>query len=209
MTKYAVGLGLALALSLAVAAVAEDKEKKEKKEDKELVAARKDTVDLAELYGKDPKDFKKEDVVKKVSAIRKAHELDLLMKAYKPKESGGIGFGGAAGKANGIENKITALQRYKDGKGPSVAELKKDEADLVKMGLLNLAMAEIVKPYFKMKMKGKDKADWEKYADNQKAAAEEFIKAVKKHDGPAVAKAAKNLLGSCTDCHSAFRTTSD
>jgi len=203
MTKYAVGLAMALALTLAATAVSQS-QKEKKKEDPDLVAARGSTLDLVKII--EDEKAKKDDVSTKVAAIRKAHELDHLMKIYKPKESGGIGYAGKEGKENGLENKLQSLTR---GRGPSAATLKKEEADLLKLARVNLAMAEVVKPYFNKPMKGKGKKDWEKYADDQKAGAEDLIKAIKAHDQAAVKKAAEKLIGSCTDCHGPFRSSAD
>ena len=104
---------------------------------------------------------------------------------------------------SGVEAKIIALQRTE--RGPSAAVLKKEAADIIKLAEVNMAMAEIAKPYFTKAAEGKGKKDWDKWLDEQKKASEDLIKAVKASDSKAVAKAAKELLASCTDCHSVFR----
>jgi hypothetical protein len=201
MTKYVLGLALGLALTLSFAVIGTAEEKKDKKVDLDVLKARNATLDLVKAL----EDKKGDKVVEgKVATIKKdGHELDALMKIYKPLESGGIGFAGKEGKENGIEATIIRLQRTE--RGPSVATLKKEGKDIIKLAYINIAMAEIAKPYFNKPSEGKGKKDWDKWLDDQKAAAQDLIKAVEKEDSKAVAKAARALLAACTDCHSPFR----
>jgi len=198
MTKYVLGLaaGLALALTLATDGVARDKE-----DDKETLEARKEVLDTLKLVEGDKDD--KELVAKAESIKKKDVELNYLMKVYKHKEKGGLGFGDKPEPKSGMEQKIIDLQ--KSARGPSPATLKKEKKDLIRLALLNIAMSEIARPHFQKPMDGKTKKDWDKWLDEQKAAAKELLEAVKKEDGKAVAKAAKDMMNSCTECHAVFR----
>jgi hypothetical protein len=202
MTRYAIGLAFALAVTLAFAAVGTaQKEEKDKKDKvaKEVLDARKDILDLTKTI----ESGKKDAVANKVAAIRKGHDLDSLMKIYQIHEKGGLGYGEKPDAKSGVEAKIIALQR--NPRGPSPAVLKKESADLLKLAYVNIAMAEIAKPFFNKPMEGKGKKEWDGWLDDQKKASEDLVKAVKAEDSKAVAKAAKALLDSCTDCHAVFR----
>jgi len=195
MMKYLFGLSVGVALTLAFAAVgvARDKE-----DDEDTLNARKEVLDVVKAVedGKGDKEL-----AAKAEAIKKKDiELNYLMKVYKLKEKGGIGFGEKPTSTSGMEAKIIALQ-----KPLAKATIKKESKDLIKLAHLNIAMSEIARPHFQKPMDGKTRKDWDKWLDEQKAAAKELIEAVKKEDGKAVAKAAKDLLATCTECHAAFR----
>jgi len=68
-----------------------------------------------------------------------------------------------------------------------------------------MAMAEITKPHFTKPMEGKNKKAWDRWLDDQKRASTDLIDAVQKQNGPAAAKAASQVLASCTECHKVFR----
>jgi len=198
MKKYLFSLsaGVALALAFTAVGVARDDE-----DDKDTIAARKDVLDVLKAVesGKGDKDLEN-----LAAGIKKKDvELNNLMKVYKNKDKGGLGYGVKPDAKSGIESKIIELQR--NARGPAVATLKKEKNDLIKLAQLNIAMSEIARPHFQKPMEGKGKKDWDKWLDDQKAASKELIEAVKKEDGKGVAKAAKELLNSCTECHSIFR----
>lgn len=195
MTKHATGLavGAALVLALSAAGVAHDDEH----EDKETLEARKEVLDVLKAV-EDGKDDKV--LAAKAEAIRKKGvELSALMKAYKRKEKGGIGYGKKPDDKSGIEAKIIELAR--GNKGPSAETLRKEKKDLIKLAQLNLAMAEIARPHFRRPYKTVTREVWNRAIDDQKQAAKDLIEAVKKEDGKAVARAAKELLNSCYECH--------
>jgi hypothetical protein len=196
MTKYVIGLAVGVALTLALAAVgiARDKEEDAK--------AQKEVLEVTDAVekGKSDKDLA---AMAKDIKDKKNMELDALMKVYKNKNKGGVGFGAKPADDSGIEKRIQELQRTE--RGPAVAVLKKEGKDIIKMAYLNIAMAEIAKPHFNKPMEGKTKKDWDKWLDDQKKAAKDLIEAVKKEDSKAVAKAAKELQNACTECHSVFR----
>jgi len=66
---------------------------------------------------------------------------------------------------------------------------------------VNVAMAEIVRPYFIRSFTGPSKDDWGTRLDDQKKAARDLIAAVKKEDGRAVAEAARDIHNACQGCH--------
>jgi len=200
MTKQVIGLAVGAAMVLAFAAIGVARDK-DKEEDKDVVEARKDVLDVLKAVedGKGDKDL-----ADKADAIKKKDvELNNLMRVFKLKEKGGLGFGEKPDDKSGMEAKIIELSRTE--RGPAKEKLKKESKDLIKLAQLNIAMAEIGKPHFPGNKGGKTKKDWEKWFDDQKQAAKELIEAVKKEDGKAVAKAAKDLLSTCTDCHADFR----
>ena len=208
MTKHVIGLaiGTALVLALSAVGVAADKGKDKDEVDQDTLDARKDVLDVL----KDVEGGKEDKVIvaKGVAIQKKGTDLNNLMKVYKLKEKGGLGFGDKPDDKSGLEAKIIALQRTE--RGPSTATLKKEAKGIVKLAHVNIAMAEIGRPHYDAykatgKANGKTQKDWDRWFDDQKKAAKELIEAVKKEDGKAVAKASKDLLATCTECHAAFR----
>lgn len=195
MNKYLLGLAAGVALTLALAAVGTARDKEE---DAKAQKAVLDTTKSAE-DGKSDKEL-----AAKAAEIKKAgYELDSLMKVYKIKKSGGVGFGDSPAPASGIEAKLQEMQRAK--RGVAAAKLKSESKDLIKLAYLNIAMAEIAKPHFTKPAEGKTKKDWDKWLDDQKEGAKELIEAVKKGDGKAANKAADKMMNACTECHNVFR----
>lgn len=208
MKKHLIGLAVGLALTLACAAVgtARDKDKDKKKaDDKDIVAARKDVLEMLDLVkGNKPA----KDVEAKALAIKKKDvSINDLMMVYALKENGGLGFGAKPEDKSGLEAKLIALQR--GNRGPAPATIKKEKDDLIKLAHLNIAMAEIAKPHFPgdKKVEGKQytKKDWEKWLTEQKAASKELLDAIDKNDGMAMNKAAKKVFEACTECHSVYK----
>jgi hypothetical protein len=197
MTKYVIGLAVGVALTLALSAVGVARDK-DKAEDEDTLGARKDVLDVLKDVeaGKGDKDL----AAKAESIKKKDVELNYLMKVYKTKEKGGIGYGDKPKAESGLEAKIIAMQ-----KDFSKDMLKKEKDDLIKLARVNIAMSEIAKPHFPKAMDGKTKKDWDRWLDEQKAAAKELIEAVKKEDVTGASKAVKEMLNSCTECHAVFR----
>jgi len=194
MTRHAIAsvFGVAVTLVLTAGGGARDE-----REDKETVEARKEVLAVVKMVedGKSDKE-----IADRAAAFRKKDvDLNYLMKVYKLKERGGLGYGENPEPRSGLEAMIIALGR---GKGPSAGTLKKERKALIKLAQVNVAMAEIARPHHPGKKFGKDQKEWDKWLDDQKQAARDLIDAVKKEDGPAVARAAKELLAACTDCHS-------
>jgi Cytochrome C' len=142
-------------------------------------------------------------ITRPAAALKSRHEklAPLMQAAYRPREKKGIGIG-TKSPGDAIESKIIDLGK----RPPTAAVLKNESTALIKMGYINMAMAEIVRGYAPAKPRGtKGKKDWEQHAGSMKKASEALIKAVKDSDGVAIKKAAGELLKSCGDCHSDFR----
>jgi hypothetical protein len=160
----------------------------------EVSDARKEIVDLA----RDVEGGK--DIAAKAAALPKKYDdLETAMTIYKPRSRGGLGFGPKA--SYGLELKIRDLNR----EALSQATLQKESAELIRMGYINLAMADIVKHYPVRTKGGKGKKEWEQHLDDQKKAARELIAAVKARDPKALKKAADNLDSACVRCHNDFK----
>jgi hypothetical protein len=197
MMKWVMGTAAGVAVLLARSAVSNARHRAE--DDEDTVAARKAVLDVVEAVeaGKGDKDL-----AAKAEAIKKKDvELNNLMKVYKLKGKGGLGYGAKPDATSGIEKKLLDLSQ----KAPAKGALKKEAKDLIKLAHLNIAMAEIAKPHFQKAMEGKGKKDWDAWLKDQKTAAKELIEAVKKEDADGVSKAAKNMVNSCNECHAVFR----
>jgi cytochrome c556 len=139
---------------------------------------------------------KKGDVKAQLQAIRKKHELKNLMWVYKPAKKGGIGMGK---DGSSIETELAKLGGPKTRlTNPKVKAMR---ADLIKIGEISRAIAEITEMY----PPKKKAAQWKQYTKDMRKGAEELIQAAKSGDKDRVKKAANNLSSSCTDCHADFR----
>ncbi len=160
-----------------------------------MPAVGEDVLDLAKAIegGKDVKG--------KVAAIRKKFDdLEGVMRAYKPRAKGGLGYGSAA--TEGIDKKLSDLV-----KEPLTAgRLAKEKADLLKLGYQNLALGKLAHAYTPPKpVRGKAPRLWTGYADAMEKATKDLIDAVKKGDAPGLKKAAGSISKACNDCHTDFR----
>ena len=185
---------LTIAAFLAVALVAANKATAY--DEKETAAAIKDVVALA----KDAEEGKVDEA--KAKAIKKKFEdLNTVMHIYKPREKGGLGVGPKA-KGDGIEIKLNNLGK----RALSAMQATKEKDDLIMVGKVNVAMAEVTKLYAPTKPKGgKGAKEWNGFSDEMKKASLELIAAAKKGEPDAIKKAANNLNNSCNSCHSDFR----
>jgi hypothetical protein len=134
---------------------------------------------------------------------KKFEELNSLMiPIYKPPAKRGIGTGK---KDEGIETKIINLGRTR----LAPMTLQKEKALLVKIGYINIAMAEIAKQYAPSKPKaGKGAREWNQYAEDMKKASLEMIEAANKGNPAELKKAAADVNAACNGCHSDFRDAS-
>jgi hypothetical protein len=141
----------------------------------------------------------KGDAKAQAQAIKKKfEELKPVMWVYKPRNKGGIGMKDGASIETEINRLTSAKIRLDKNK---VAKMRDD---LIKAGELSRAMAEVTDLYAKQYGK-KDEGEWKKYTQDMRKGAEELIEAAKSGDPVRVKKAASNLAGSCTDCHTKFR----
>jgi hypothetical protein len=181
--------GLVAALLLAGSvALSQDKDKSEK--------APGSLLDLAKLSEEG------QDVTRPAAALKgKYKELKGVMANYKSRARKGIGTGPASPE-DGIETKIIALGKQ----APTTATLKKEKADLIRVGHVNVAVSEMARHYKPKKAReGKTRKDWLKHCDDLKQGAEDLIKAVKANDPKAVQRGAAALQSACNRCHEDFR----
>lgn len=167
-------------------------------EKKERLEAQKAVLKLAESMKSN-----KGDVKAQVAAIKKKfEELQPLMWVYKKRDKDGIGMG--PGGSLDIELTIGKLGNPRSKSKLTPAKLVKLKADLIKVGEISKAVAEISDQYAEY-YANKDAPKWKDYTKEMKKAGEELIQAVKSGEVPKVKKAANNLSASCTNCHSDFR----
>jgi soluble cytochrome b562 len=168
-------------------------------DDKEIKKAQQDVLDLAKKIaeGQDKNAGQQAGAIKK-----KYEELNTVMHIYKPSPKGGIGTGLEPKAGDGIELKIISLGK----RALQPATMAKEKELLVKMGYINVAMAEITTHYAPAKPKGgKGAKEWKQYSDDMKKASLDLIKAAKAGKPADVKTAANNLNNACNNCHSDFR----
>jgi len=139
----------------------------------------------------------KGDIKGQAEAIhKKFSELKHVMWVYKPRSKGGIGMGK---DGTSIETELNRLYGIKTRLTPKkIADMK---SDILKAGELSRAVAEVTDLYVPKKMADK----WKAYTKDMRNGADELIAAAKSGDPMKVKKAAANLGGSCTNCHTDFR----
>jgi hypothetical protein len=185
------GFLLALAIGLLTAATgqtADDDERAAMKEAQEMVVKLLDNLDKGGAF----KD-QAEAIHKKFPDNLKA----VMSSAFKPRDKGGMGVGPKGTKGKGIELEIISLGK----KARSPAELVKQKDDVVLIGNVSKALADIADLY--PQTKNMDK--WKQYNQEMRAAAGELIEAARRGDPKAVKDAANNLNASCNSCHADFR----
>jgi hypothetical protein len=131
----------------------------------------------------------------------KYDELQPIMEAaFKPRARGGIGFGPKS-TTDGIEQKIHNL-----GKGElRPAQLKDEQAELVRLGNINLAMVDVVLARKAPNKPGKSQREWNMHSEDMRKSAQDLIAAAKAGDPAKLKAAAANLNSACNGCHSDFR----
>jgi hypothetical protein len=156
----------------------------------EVKAARKDVVALTEKLVCGKAITRAE-----VAAFRKKHELFDVLMIYKPPAKDGLGTGKPG---EGIEARIINLGRTQ----LTPLALKKDKGLLVRIGHINVAMAEITREYPPVRTNGVLTArEWKQRADELKKASLELIDAARKVDPARVKKAARDMHDACNGCH--------
>jgi hypothetical protein len=158
-------------------------------DEKQIEQARQDILGLA-------KDLEGGKVAPaKAQAIRIKHEeLNHIMTGYKPRAKEGIGVG-PPGPGDGIELKLHNLGKRALPK----AQLQKEKADLIKVGHINAAIAEVTAAYTPRR----NAADWARFSADMKMASLGLVAAAKQGDPAAVRAAAARVNKSCNDCHAA------
>jgi cytochrome c556 len=200
------------ALAVAVVGVAvsgaADKDKDKDKEVKIIVPK-----DIAESVNKMADTVGKGDKVDKDAAdFFKKHEdqLKKTMWVFKPREKDGMG-GFGVGKEpgtytpDGIEGIIITYSNPRR-KPMSKDDLKKAEADFIRLAEISQAMAELTYQYVpKKNAPGKPIKLWTTLTDQMKEGAADLRKAVKDNDPDKTKAAFGKLYSSCTECHAKFR----
>jgi hypothetical protein len=117
------------------------------------------------------------------------------MALLKPERKGGIGIGP---KGDGIEKTIIELGKGTPPKLP-MNEIKK-------AGYIILALGQVTHAATPKPALGKKSVkDWERWSKEMQDASRDLIEAADKQDLKKIAKIAKNLDGTCTECHQVFR----
>jgi hypothetical protein len=105
-------------------------------------------------------------------------------------------------KPDNIEMKIRELAK----KPLTKAQMEKEVDALKEMASRTAAVASIALASAPKKdMPDKSIKDWKKYSEDMIKMSQEFAKAVETKKPDAIKKAASNLNGTCSDCHSKFR----
>lgn len=163
-------------------------------ERREIKEAQEALVKLADVLKKKPTAARKQ-----AAALARNAELEHFHHAFKLRARGGIGVGPKPGaiKPDGIEAKIIALRK----RVLTAAQLKKEQAALVRMGEITRAVAEVT-PFYAPK--GKAAKLWKDAAQAMKLAAEDLSDAARAGDRRKIKKAAENLGASCVQCHATW-----
>src|SRR5262249_19691836 len=154
---------------------------------------RKDLLDLV-------KDLEaKKDVSGRTAELANTNEVGHLMRAFKPKNQGGIGVGK---DGIGIERKLAQLSI----RLLSDRALKQGKADIVMVARLSEAVAVVVSHFARGRpMTGRKANAWKHYAEDVKKAARALDDAASKADAAKVKSAALLLYNSCENCHIDFQ----
>jgi cytochrome c556 len=185
------GFLLAMAVGLLTAASGQTADDEEEKATKEALDQLTKLLDNMNKGGPINND---------AAAIQKKFPDNLkavMSAAFKPRDKGGIGVGPKGMKGKGIELEIISLGK----KARAAADLAKQTNDLILIGNVSKALAEIADLY----PQTKKMADWKNYNNEMRKGADELIAAVKRLDAKQVKEAANNLNASCNGCHADFR----
>lgn len=155
---------------------------------------------------------KLEDARKEAAALAKKKKYDggdpgsckLLMRAFQYRNKGGFGVGDkpALVKPDGIEKYVMDLDKL------SANRLKNEATEIKKIALITAAIGDIALEATPKKDNGKKKAaDWKKWSQEMHTYGLELAGAAGKAqpDVKSVKDAAKELDGSCTECHPIFK----
>jgi hypothetical protein len=208
MLKHArllAGAAVLLALGGLVLAPARgrDDDKEEKEKMMKTAAAKEE---LLKLVGAIDAGAKDDEIGKQAGAIGKMHEIGPVMNQMKPREKGGLGIGDKpdAILPDAIELKLIALGNPK--KLISKADLTAQQADLVKMAEVSLAISHVAPIYAEGEgRKGAEVKEWNKYCEDMQKGSRTLIDAIKSGDPKKVQDASNRLNGSCNSCHTTFR----
>jgi hypothetical protein len=129
-------------------------------------------------------------------------EIENLMIGFKPRNKGGFGIGAkGAVTPDGIEQKIINMAK----RALTKDQIAKQKEPLIEMAERTKAIAEITQHYMPPKKAGANPANWKKFTQETKKAADDLAGALKGGDPKKIKDAATDLNASCTNCHSDFR----
>lgn len=165
----------------------------------QVAGVQKDLDQLVELLR--AKKVNQAKVKAQVAAMQKNHELEDIMKVYKPTKSKGIGWNPAKkGVGDGIESRIFALGTKQE---LTQAQLQAEKGLLLRTAYYNLALFEINKAFGPPKQFRKV-AKWHAANAEMKSGSEGVITSVKANDPAALKKAMAKIGSGCTHCHALF-----
>jgi hypothetical protein len=133
--------------------------------------------------------------------VAKKVEIENLMLCFKPRNKGGFGVGPKVTGKDGVEQKIINMAK----RALPPAEVTKQKEPLIEMAERVQAVAEITQHYMPPKKAGANPANWKKYGQETKKAAQDLAGALKGGNPEKIKMAATDLNASCTNCHSDFR----
>ncbi len=169
--------------------------------DKEAVeSARKIVLKVTDLEAKGDTDAAKKEAAaqaKKIDDVKYAMTTLALRREY------GLGMGPKAGAItpDGIEAKLISIS-----KKPMAAKDLAAQADaLAQAGNVMAAVADISLAKVPKKQGEKDPKKWTEYSNAMHAASLKLSAAAKAKDANGVLAAAKDLYGSCSDCHAIWK----
>jgi cytochrome c556 len=193
-----------LCSSVALRADDDDDDKEDIAKAKKLADPLKKLIEAVESGKADAIDKAVKDIDSKDVGGGKGDLKHIMWAGFKTREKGGQGVGPKAGAItpDGVEAKIISMSK----KPMPTAQLNKESADLLRLAIVSKAIADVATEHTPKKDDGKKKvADWKKYNQLQKDAAQDLENAIKAKDPDKVLDSVKNLYSSCTNCHATFR----
>lgn len=137
------------------------------------------------------------------AAAKKIDTAD-LMHLFRPRNKGGLGWGGKPGTDpayDGLEKKI---QKFSGAIPPDVVAQKENNEEAAAW-LQALAALTLAKVPAKDEADGKTQKAWIGWSEEMRDAAADFSKAASAKNAAAMQKAASKVRGSCLSCHSKFK----
>ncbi len=143
---------------------------------------------------------------KKIAEASAKHieEVSDLMHLYRPRNKGGLGWGGKAGAnpaTDGLEKKIQEFAKAVPANVAGQTEANLEAAHW----LAALSELTLAKTPAKDASGGKTKKAWIGFTEDMREGITAFTKAAEKKDGTAMAKAASKINSACVNCHSKFK----
>ena len=165
-------------------------------------AARDGVLKVADLFQKKDMDTAKKQAQ---TIAQKINDVEPIMNTMSPREDGGLGVGGQAGriKPDGIEKKLLEID-----KTPLKDQQATSEADaLQEMAYRIAAVATMAQPLCPVPAKQgkKDPKDWKKWSGDMQKQALDLADAARTKKAADINKAVKTLNNTCATCHASFK----